>query len=121
MAETILKAIPEVKKMTVLEQIKKLDEQRAQLLGNAKIEALASAEKAVADLNSLGFSYRLVEGDAAPAKKTKQTRQLDPTKPCSVCKFATEPNHDARRHRSQGEKKKPFTEKELAELGYKKK
>lgn len=113
---------PEVKKMTVLEQIRKLDEQRAQLLGNAKTEALAAAEKAVADLNSLGFSYALVEGDSGPkGKKAKQTRQLDPNKPCTVCKFATEPNHDARRHRSQGEKKKPFTEKELAEFGYKKK
>jgi hypothetical protein len=113
---------PEVRRMTVLEQLKKLDEQRAALLDNAKKEALAKAEAAVADLNSLGFAYRLVEGDAAPRKRGTRAGAgaVDPTKPCSVCNFLTTPNHDARKHRAQGESKKPFTAKELEAFGLKK-
>jgi hypothetical protein len=43
-----------------LEKLKALDALRAQLLEGAKKEALDNAEKAVADLNELGFDYRLV-------------------------------------------------------------
>jgi hypothetical protein len=39
---------------TVLEKLKALDAQRAQLLEGAKKEALDSAERAVAELNELG-------------------------------------------------------------------
>ena len=45
---------------TVLEKLKALDAQRAQLLDDAKKEALDNAEKAVAELNELGFHYSLV-------------------------------------------------------------
>ena len=38
----------------VLEKLKALDAQRAQLLDDAKKEALDNAEKAVAELNELG-------------------------------------------------------------------
>ena len=47
---------------TVLEKLKALDAQRAQLLEGAKKEALDNAEKAVAELNELGFHYSLTEG-----------------------------------------------------------
>jgi hypothetical protein len=47
---------------TVLEKLKALDEQRAQLLDDAKKDALDNAEKAVAELNELGFHYSLTEG-----------------------------------------------------------
>jgi hypothetical protein len=47
---------------SVLEKLKALDAQRAQLLDDAKKEALENAEKAVAELNELGFHYSLVEG-----------------------------------------------------------
>ena len=47
---------------TVLEKLKALDAQRAQLLEGAKKEALDNAEKAVTELNELGFDYHLVEG-----------------------------------------------------------
>ena len=108
---------------TVLEQIKKLDEQRAKLLDGAKAEALKKAEEAVADLKELGFNYHLVEGDGAGPKK-RATRQgagaVDPDKPCSVCNFVTVPNHDARKHRAQGDAKKAFTAKELEAFGLKK-
>jgi hypothetical protein len=61
---------------TVLEKLKTLDAQRAQLLEGAKKEALDNAEKAVAELNELGFDYRLVEGAPtaarAPSKAASQ-------------------------------------------------
>jgi hypothetical protein len=107
----------EVKRMSVLDQLKKLDEQRSSLLAGAKKEALDKAKAAVDELNTLGFSYSLVEGDG---KRKRQTRVIDPNAECPVCKFATIPSHNGRQHRSQ-DPKKPFTAKELEELGMKKK
>lgn len=52
--------------MSVLDQIAELERQKEQLLAGAKSEAIQVAEKAIAELNALGFSYRLVEGVAAP-------------------------------------------------------
>jgi hypothetical protein len=105
---------------TVLEKLKALDAQRAQLLEGAKKEALDNAEKAVAELNELGFDYRLVEGaptaraprKAASQAPTRQARDL----PCPICKFKTTPRHDGRMHRSQ-KPKKPFNVEELMEKG----
>lgn len=51
--------------MSVLDQIKQLEEQKAKLLETAKAEALAQAEAAIATLNELGFNYRIVEGNGA--------------------------------------------------------
>lgn len=123
--ETILPKT-EVKKLanSVLEQLKKLDEQRAKLLEGAKAEAIKKAEEAVAELNELGFAYRLVEGDGAKAGKKRAssgTRQKSDI--CTICKFSTEPPHDGRLklHRDQGDAKKPLTEKQLTELNMKKK
>jgi hypothetical protein len=108
---------------TVLEKLKALDAQRAQLLEDAKKEALEKAEKAVAELNELGFHYTLTEGATArapraprvPRKTTsqapkRQARDL----PCPICHFKTSPHHDGRMHRSQ-KTKKPFTVEELME------
>ena len=106
---------------TVLEKLKALDAQRAQLLDGAKKEALDNAEKAVAELNELGFNYRLVEGATsiarAPRKASsqaqapkRQARDL----PCPICHFKTTPHHDGRMHRSQ-KTKKPLTVEELME------
>jgi hypothetical protein len=109
---------------SVLEKLKALDAQRAQLLEDAKKEALDNAEKAVAELNELGFHYALTEGAStssptqrAPRKATsqapkRQTRDV----PCHICKFKTAPHHDGRMHRSQ-KTKKPFTVEELMERG----
>ena len=89
---------------TVLEKLKALDEQRAQLLEGAKKEALENAEKAVAELNELGFHYILTEGASvsvstprAPRKASsqapkRQARDL----PCPICHFKTMPHHDGR-------------------------
>lgn len=110
------------KTMSVLDQLKKLDEQRANLLASAKEEALKKVEAGIADLNALGFDYRLVEGGDEPFPLKKKpasgiTRQRDPNAPCTTCGFVTNPPHDSRKHRAQGENKKPFTAKELADLG----
>src|SRR5580693_4796656 len=108
---------------SVLEKLKALDAQRAELLEGAKKEALDNAERAVAELNELGFNYSLVEG-ASPAspstprapRKTasqapkRQARDL----PCPRCKFKTTPHHDGRMHRAQ-KTKKPFSVEELME------
>src|SRR5580700_7285715 len=107
---------------TVLEKLKALDAQRAQLLDDAKKEALDNAEKAVAELNELGFHYTLTEGASvsvstprAPRKASsqapkRQARDL----PCPICHFKTTPHHDGRMHRSQ-KTKKPFSLEELME------
>jgi hypothetical protein len=108
---------------TVLEKLKALDAQRAQLLEGAKKEALDNAERAVAELNELGFHYILTEGAStsttprAPRKAAsqapkRQARDL----PCPICKFKTTPHHDGRMHRSQ-KTKKAFSVEELMEKG----
>jgi hypothetical protein len=107
---------------TVLEKLKALDAQRAQLLEGAKKEALDNAEKAVAELNELGFHYTLTEGasvsvstpraprKAASESPKRQARDL----PCPICHFKTMPHHDGRMHRAQ-KSKKPFSVEELME------
>jgi hypothetical protein len=110
---------------TVLEKLKALDAQRAQLMDDAKKEALDNAEKAVAELNELGFHYSLVDGatTASPARAPrKSTSKAQAPKrqardvPCPICGFKTTPHHDGRMHRSQ-KSKKPFTVEELMEKG----
>jgi hypothetical protein len=106
---------------TVLEKLKALDAQRAQLLDDAKKEALDNAEKAVAELNELGFHYTLTERatstQGAPRKATSKAQAPKRQKkdvPCPICNFKTDPPHDGRMHRSQ-KTKKPFTVEELME------
>jgi hypothetical protein len=103
-------------KMSPLEKIKSLREQQNTIIGAAKVEALEAAEKAVADLNSLGFDYRLVEGSEKVSKviKSETVKRQSRDLPCSICGFKTEPAHDGRMHRSQATKK-PFTAIELKE------
>ena len=98
----------------VIQKLKELDKERAGLLDSAKKEALSRATEAVAVLNSLGFNYQLAEGGKRVSRKA--TGQIKDG-PCPVCKFKTTPPHDARKHRSQGKKKKPFTPQQLAEFG----
>jgi hypothetical protein len=107
---------------TVLEKLKALDAQRAQLLDDAKKEALDNAEKAVAELNELGFHYTLTEGASvstptAPRNATSQASKRQARDlPCPICHFKTTPHHDGRMHRSQ-KTKKPFSVEELMEKG----
>jgi hypothetical protein len=106
---------------TVLEKLKILDAQRAQLLDDAKKEALDNAERAVAELNELGFHYSLTEGatTTSPARAPRKASSQAPKRqasdlPCPICHFKTTPHHDGRMHRSQ-KTKKPFTVEELME------
>jgi hypothetical protein len=103
---------------TVLEKIKALDAQRAQLLEGAKKEALDNAERAVAELSELGFHYVLTEGASSPGAPRKASSQAPKRQkkdvPCPICNFKTNPPHDGRMHRSQ-KSKKPFTVEELME------
>jgi hypothetical protein len=107
---------------TVLEKLKALDAQRAQLLEGAKKEALDNAERAVAELNELGFHYTLTEDASASTSITRAPRK-SPSQalkrqasdlPCPICEFKTTPHHDGRMHRSQ-KSKKPFTTEDLME------
>jgi hypothetical protein len=103
---------------TILEKLKALDAQRAQLLEGAKKEALDNAEKAVAELNELGFHYSLIDGASTPRAPRKASAQAPERQvrdvPCPICHFKTTPHHDGRVHRSQ-KTKKPFTVEELME------
>jgi hypothetical protein len=107
---------------TVLEKLKALDAQRAQLLEGAKKEALDNAEKAVAELNELGFHYTLTEGaSTSTARASRKPSSQAPKRqardlPCPICHFKTTPHHDGRMHRSQ-KTKKPFTTEDLMEKG----
>jgi hypothetical protein len=108
---------------TTLEKLKALDVQRAQLLEGAKKEALDNAERAVAELNELGFHYTLTEGatTASPARAPRKASAQAPKRqardaPCPICEFKTTPHHDGRMHRSQ-KTKNAFSVEELMEKG----
>lgn len=119
-----------IKSTSVMDELRKLDEeearinaQRAKLKESAKAEAMEKANAAVEELNSLGFNYRLVDGDVGftrAANKPKGQRKTDPNKVCPICDFITDPPHDARKHRSQGDNKRPFTAEELTSMDLKK-
>lgn len=60
--------------MSVFDEIKKLDEQKAALLSEAKHEAMQRALQAIRDLKELGFDYSLTEGSDAAALFTNKRR-----------------------------------------------
>lgn len=109
-----------------LDRIRQLDEERGRIMGMAKEEALGRANEAIRALNDLGFNYRLSEG--APNRRStdraqgsrKGTRQVNAERPCPICGFRTDPPHDARAHRAQGNKKRAFTADELSAKGMRK-
>lgn len=73
---------------------------------------------AIAALNALRFNYALTEG--APLRRRLVTRggaRQVRDAPCPVCKFKTQPPHDARKHRGQGKRKRAFTSSQLNEMG----
>jgi hypothetical protein len=104
-------------KLSALQQIKKLDEERAKILESAKTDALTRAEEAINELAALGFEYELIEPARDVARKTRTARKASvpdhhPKRACPICEYATKPPHDKRSHRSQ-QKKRPFTAEEL--------
>lgn len=56
--------------MSVIDQIMELEAQKQKLMDDAKRELVQAAEKAVSDLNNLGFNFRLVEGTATTSTST---------------------------------------------------
>ena len=104
-----------------VQRIKEIDKERASLLQTAKKAALDAANVAIATLNSLGFSYRLIERDKMPdgrkRRKVRGRRRKIKDAPCPICKFKTKPPHDARKHRGQ-KRKRAFTAEELKAMGY---
>jgi hypothetical protein len=111
-----------MKQPTVLEKLKELEAQRTALIDEAKKAALEKAEAAIAELNVLGFAYFLGSEHQPKAPRRKKSdgekgaRHTPSDTACGYCGFKTEPLHDKRSHRSQT-KKRPFTEKELEQLG----
>jgi len=104
-----------------VQRLKELRHEESSLLATAKKEALAKGADVIAELRELGFNYRLVEEDAGSGPRRKNSAKsagkgVPSGSPCPVCKFKTEPPHDARTHRRQGDHKRPFTPKQLAEL-----
>jgi hypothetical protein len=57
-----------------MDQIMELEAQKQALMSKAKAEALSAAEKAVADLNNLGFDYKLVAGSTARSTTVRSPR-----------------------------------------------
>jgi hypothetical protein len=104
---------------SAVDKIRELDEQRAKLIAAAKSEAVKKVNRALKELNDLGFSYRLVaDGGRSRVVKKAKGRGKGRVKngPCKICSFRTTPAHDSRTHRGQS-KKTPFTSQELAERG----
>ena len=109
---------PVAEKVSAVQQLKALDEQRAKILKTAKTDALAKANEAVEELNALGFKYALTDLTPKPkaqATTTGNKREASGNE-CGYCHFKTIPPHDKRSHRIQ-KKKRPFTDAELKELG----
>ena len=111
--------VTSIDRLSPLDRIKRLDEERAALAEAAKDEALARAREAVELLNALGLPYQLLLAHPRRMKKAgkREDGRTDPTRQhCPICNFLTDPPHDGRKHRTQGDDKRPFTDAELREL-----
>ena len=101
------------KPQSAIAQVKRLQEEIARLSTQARNEALAQASQAIETLNALGLPYRLHDDAARTPAKKRRSKSVD----CRVCGFTTDPPHNARKHSSLGDEKRPFTDEELASLG----
>jgi hypothetical protein len=59
--------------MSIIAELKALDEKRAQLLAGAKDEALKKAQAAIKDLNELGYNYSLTQDGATTTTSSRRT------------------------------------------------
>ncbi len=93
------------------------EEERAERKQEMIDSLLAERDEKIAEydekLARLGYRASVV-GSVVRAAKSGITRQRDPNALCPICKI---PGHDARKHRSQGKDKKPFSHDELVKLG----
>lgn len=97
---------------------------REKILTSAKAGIKAKIEALIDEANAMGGEPlvlvvgKLAASRALKAKGTgRQGASLNADTVCSICNFKTNPPHDARRHRSQGDHKKPFTAEELTTMG----
>ena len=79
-------------KPTVLQQIKKLDEERAKILEGAKNDALARAQEAINELTALGFDYELAEPVQKQTRVPRKAREQNVVSDESVPLNAESPN-----------------------------
>ena len=100
-----------------LDRLKQLDDERVTIIEAAKAAAFAQADEAVSLLNAIGYTCEIALAPEPAATPRKTPRQVYTNGPCPICEFRTDPPHDARRHRSQGEEKQPFGDDELSGLG----
>ena len=100
-------------RQSAVERIRQLRAEEEKIIAEAKAELLEAAQLAVDELNELGFNYGLTEG--GKKAKTGLKRQVSDA-PCPICEYKTNPPHDGRKHRPQGEEKRPFNPAELEEL-----
>jgi hypothetical protein len=107
MGEKVEKLPVREEKLSPVQRLAKLDQERAEILATAKGEALQKANEAVDELNALGFHYLLCEEGDQP-KNSKKGEPSDA--PCVLCGFKTIPPHDKRSHKTHPG---PFNEEDL--------
>jgi hypothetical protein len=116
-----------------IEKIKDLQLQIEKLQSKAKEEAIDKlkaieselsiipADSLLSVLRAAGHYFEIAGVGKSGKKKSAGRGQQKPGTECPDCKFATDPPHNGRQHRSQGKgKHKPFTGAELTKLGLKK-
>jgi hypothetical protein len=108
----------DVKQDTMLKRLSEIEAERQELIQGIEGKFIQDIRDQLRELEQFGLHYKIVRGDRDRQQRT--TRPLDPSKPCGVCGFVTEPPHDSRSHRFQGEEKKVFGVKELEQLKLKK-
>ena len=98
---------------SIVNEIEKLDARRGEL-----IEQLRKASERVSSQLSKYIPAGVTELPRKAKEGYDRTRRTL-NRPCSICGFKTDPYHDGRlkAHRDQGEKKKPLSDTQLAELG----
>ena len=103
-----------------MDELKQLDKRREELMGEVRGSAETNLRKALRDYNDLGLGITYELRAAGRGVSRRGTRQINVNRPCPICGFKTVPPHDARAHRSQGDKKKAFTADELSAKGMQK-
>ena len=100
----------------IVNELEKLEARRGELL-----EQLRKASQTVtASLDKYLPGVKDLPRRVKESYDKARSRTFD--KPCQICGFKTEPYHDGRlkTHRDQGERKRPLTDAQLAELEMKK-
>ena len=106
---------------SAVDKVRELDTQRARLIAAAKAEVMKKVERAIKELDDLGFTYKLVaDGDRRTVLKKAKRGEGRAESKMDLARYASFQlyrAHDARTHRGQT-KKAPFTSQELVERGF---